>query len=253
MPSLITEEDDETTINIENTKKNAIKPLPEISVPSQFLAPQQTIFQKYWKIGIAILCILILLIVLVITVYSINKNPVVNSQVLNPPMPIFLPTPTPTTTSATTSATTHKSTGFFNNLFGRKTAPIDINTTAQVPVSAQVPVAVPAPVVGQAFVTNTVPKQENANIFKRFFGKTSEPVVPNVPKVGGKVTSKGGRKVTAKVSNKGGKNNIVTSKSIVSSTIKKAIKDMKKIKSGKLMKGGCGCDTQSTVLPNINL
>lgn len=249
MPPLITEEDDENTINIENTKKNAIKPLPEISVPSQFLAPQQTLFQKYWKIGIAIICILILLIVLVITVYSINKNPVVNSQILNPPMPISLPTPIPTITPATT----YKSTGFFTNLFGRKTTPLDINTTAQVPVSAQVPVAVPAPVVGQAFVTNTVPKQENANIFKRFFGKTSEPVVPNVPKVGGKVTSKGGRKVTAKVSNKGGKNNIVTSKSTVSSTIKKAIKDMKKIKSGKLMKGGCGCDTQSTVLPNINL
>ena len=240
MPSLANEEETfentENTDNTENTKIT-IKPLPELTIPKNFQVPQQTMFQKYWKFVIAILCILILLIVLVITVYSINKNPSINSQVITPtPMPMSAALPSMPTPSISTS--TNQSNGFFNNLFGRKTETAPVNTATQVPI------AVPPPVFGQTFLTNTVPKQEVKNVFN----KNPEPLVPIVPKVGG---GKG----------KGGKNNNSKGKSAVnsvSSTIKKAIKEMKKIKSGKLikggkiMKGGCGCDMQPNLLPNVN-
>ena len=245
---LLTEEEDNIENLVDTTESTSkIKPLPELHVPKQYQVPQQTVFQKYWKFGIAIFCILILLIVLVITVYSINKNPVTNSQVITPTlMPMSIPTPVTPATPATT-----QSNGFFSNLFGKKQessqiASVNLNTPTQVPVS------VPSPIPGTAFLTNTVPNQE----MKGFFGKIPETNAPNapnaplVPKVGG---GKG----------KGGKNNKINSKgkalvNSVSSTIKKAIKEMKKIKSGKLikggkiMKGGCGCDMQPNLLPNVN-
>jgi len=230
------EENFENTASKEDSKSN-VKPLPELTIPKQFQVPQQTLFQKYWKLGIAILCIFILLIVLVITVYSINKNPATNSQVITPtPMPMAVPTPIP---QPTTAPTTSQSNGFFSNLFGKKLESSQ-TISGNVNTSTQMPIAVPSPVLGQAFLTNTVPKQE----IKGFFGKTPEPTVPVVPKVGGK----------------GGKNKINSKgKNTVSSTIKKAIKEMKKIKNGKLMKGmkgmkgGCGCDMQPNLLPNLNL
>lgn len=138
-----------------------LEPLPKPTIPPP--PPKKTIIQKYWKFGLAIICILILLILLVFAVYFIKK-----------------PSSSPPTQT---------------NVGSMPFAPAPASASAPAPqLSAPVPVMAPAPAPVPAPAPAPVPTStENKGFFDRLFNRTSAPkpapivgVVPPPEKVGGK-------------------------------------------------------------------
>lgn len=137
-----------------------LEPLPKPTIPSP--PPKKTIIQKYWKFGLAIICILILLILLVFAVYFIKKPSSPPTQTNVGSMP-FAPAPAP-----------------------QLSAPAPVMAPAQAPapapfqqLSASVPVMVPAP-------ASTAASTENKGFFDRLFNRTPAPKPAPPEKVGGK-------------------------------------------------------------------
>jgi len=177
------------------------------------------LFNKYWKFGVAILCILILLIVLICVVYTVRSTPS-TSQVTQPvinsaPLPVTsTPVPTPITQTAPMDPTAQAST-------------VPMTQTTPLPTSQ-----------------GTAPEAKSQGFFSRIFGQKEKPPVQTTPL--SQVSE-----VPPKVGGRNTRNSKTTQigKGKTSSTISKALKEMKKIKykSGKLMKGGCDC---SLPVPN---